>query len=82
MSKNYLDGDLYKKSSVGTSIASSEDELDIEVKYSWFGWFMLTWFGTTQNPYYIAFICKKTGEKFEEFTKKKDIEYYMLYRVV
>ena len=77
---NYLDPDKYKKSSVGTHIASAESELEIDERYTWFGWFMLTWFGTTQNPYYIGFKCKKTGELFEELTQKSDIKYFMLYR--
>jgi hypothetical protein len=78
---NHINPEKFKKSSIGTHIASSEVELRVEEKYSWFGWFMITWFGTSQNPFYIGFHCLKTGELFEELTKKKDIQYFMLYRV-
>lgn len=78
--ENDLQADRFNKSSVGTTIASDETQVEIIEKYSWIGWFMITWFGTTQNPYYIGFKCKKTGELFEEMTNKKDIEYFMLYR--
>ena len=81
MNANVLNPNNYKSSSAGTNIASSENDVSIQEKYSSIGWFMITWFGTTQNPYYIGFTCKKTGELFEEFTDKKDIEYFMLYRV-
>lgn len=77
---NHLNPDKFKKSSIGTHIASPESELLIEEKFSWFGWFMITWFGTTQNPFYIGFTCKKTGELFEEMIDKKDIRYFTLYR--
>lgn len=77
---NYLNPDDYKKSSIGTNILSPETDLTVEEKYSWFGWFMITWFGTSQNPYYIGFRCKKTGELFEELTQKSAIKHYVMYK--
>lgn len=77
---NYLDPEKYNKSSAGTHIASCENDLEVKESYTWFGWFMITWFGTSQNPYYIEFKCKKTGEIFQKMDTKEDIKYFMLYR--
>ncbi len=77
---NHLDSERFKKSSAGTNITSPDSDLEIIENYTWIGWFMITWFGTSQNPIYIGFKCKKTGELFEELTSKEDIKYFMLYR--
>ena len=75
-----LNIDNYKKSSSGTTIESDETLLRVDLKYTKTAWFFITFFGTTQTPYYVGFHCLKSGELFEELTDKKAIQKYMLYR--
>jgi|TARA_Y100000768_G_C23588896_1_gene500612 hypothetical protein len=77
---NTVNAQKYPKSSIGTQIDAEEKDLEVIEKYNWIGWFFITFFGTTQNPYYLGFKCKKTGELFAEITDKKEIAHYMLYR--
>lgn len=75
-----LDISKYKKSSAGTNIESDDESLEVELKYTKTAWFFITFFGTTQTPYYVGFHCKRSNELFEEMTDKKQIKQYMLYR--
>lgn len=76
---NYLDLSKFKQSSIGTTVESELTDLKIEYKFSWIGWFFLTFFGTTQTPTSISFTCLKSGELFEHLKSKDLIKYYMLY---
>lgn len=75
-----LDITRFNKSSVGTDVNATEEDLQVDYKYSFIAWFFVTWFGTTRMPYEISFTCKKTNEVFDTITDKELIEHYMLYR--
>lgn len=77
--KNKLDLAKFKTSSVGTTVESKDDLLDIKMQYSSISWFFITFFGTTRIPLKITFTCKKTNEVFEVLTDKKLIEYFITF---
>lgn len=72
--------ELFKKSSIGTTVDSDEKDLRVEYKYSSLSWFFITFFGTTRMPYQIDFFCKNTEELFESITDKERISHYMTFR--
>lgn len=80
MLSNQLNSNLFKSSSVGTTVDSSEEILKVDYEYTFIGWFFITFFGTTRMPRKIKFICKKSGEVFDEVTDQERIEHYMLFR--
>jgi hypothetical protein len=77
--ENYLDLSKFKQSSIGTNVESDLSELKIDYKFTGIGWFLLTFFGTTQTPVSITFTCLRTEEVFEQLVDKSRIKYYMLY---
>jgi len=76
---NALDLTKFKASSLGTTVDSDINELDIEYKYSWAGWFFINIIGTTQVPKSIMFKCKKSNKIFETLTDKDLISHYIFY---
>lgn len=78
--ENKLNLDLYKNSSSGATVDSSDSLVNVKYEYSWIGWFFITFFGTTQIPKKIEFKCIKTNEIFEVLTDKKLISHYIYYR--
>lgn len=80
MSENVLDLSLFKTSSVGTTVDSYEDEVQIDYDFSWISWLFITCLGTTRLPRAIKFTCKKTGEVFEVVTDEKRIKHFMRFR--
>ena len=74
-----LDLTKFKTSSIGTTV-DSIDLVDIDFKYTWIGWFFITFFGTTRLPRKVSFTCKQTGELFEVLENQKLIEHFMLFR--
>ncbi|MBJ00032.1 MAG: hypothetical protein CME67_02275 [Halobacteriovoraceae bacterium] len=77
---NYVDINLFKQSSAGTNVDSSESDLRVEFKYTAVSWFFITFFGTTRLPYQINFYCKKSGELFDSVKDKERISHYMTFR--
>ena len=77
---NKFDITKFNKSSVGTTVMSPEVEVKIYEKYTGLSWFFLYFFGTSQNPHYISFTCRETGEIFCEMESKEDIKKFMLFR--
>jgi hypothetical protein len=77
---NDFDITKYSKSSCGTTIMSPETEVKINEKYTGLSWFFLYFFGTSQNPYYLSFTCRKTNEVFCEMNSKSEIKQFMLFR--
>lgn len=76
---NSLNLDLFKHSSIGTTVESSAEFLAVEYEYTLVGWFFITIFGTTQRPRKISFTCIKTNEVFEVITEPKLIDYFTYY---
>jgi len=71
---------LFKESSTGLNVDSTEDLVHVTYQYTPIALFFVTWFGTTRMPKKITFTCIETDEVFEVLTDKKLIEHYMLYR--
>lgn len=78
----HLDLSKYRKSSAGTTVDETEENLEVIRDYSFLGHLLLWTMGTTVYPIEIKFKCKKTGEVFETLSRKEDFErldHYMLY---
>lgn len=80
--ENYLDLSKFKQSTIGTTVDSSPEKLQIDFDYSTTGWFFITIMGTTWHPKKVTFTCLESGEVFETLTDSSLIRYFMTYRRV